>query len=903
MTKLKDLIVTTELENSDASSFIMGNPAFKTKDNAFIRSEDEIKKELLDSHRIILPSDYALAHHLETSALNYGKKGQINSCVSFLRSAYNDRCVDAVLNDGSLSYTATDDVGFSTRIALNLNLSEVLKIKQQSENFFNIKTVKSVAGIVYHTIDFGEYPQDKAKNSDELEHLVYGQNSPKLSLTGKMYYASIKGPDSYSLNDEYEYMGKRYVRAVATKYDESTVYKDGTSVEDGPVWFEVKPIKWKILNYEDLPKELNPNGTGRAKTLFIETEDGIIPEIPFNTTPSFYKTINDNITLWQNSVIRAYLNGYDLSMEIRNGNGNKDFISPINYDFKGRGFINEALDMDIVLNKTSQQQNETELAENKTTTTRKNRLEKLNPDKSPESSLRKMTDTEVIKNWIDAGQSVLLRGPSGIGKTERLKRLYPDLIYIKLTNNMFPEKVVGSINLQTGQPIPPDFAKQALLACANDEERKLIAENIQNLYELADTIYERSKTATGKVVIMLDELLNVKPAVQSLVYTLVLNRLVETGKGLKLPANTVIVATGNQKKYSSVAEDLAEPLEKRFDHILDMEPNVGQWLYEFAIPNNLHPSVIGYIFSKYQEYGRSEDIDNMGYFYEEPEIGENNLDKNGCRGRTNDPRGWESISRSLYTFEEDLKNGKFVGKNVKALLKTTLSSKLRDEWAEEFYDFYINPTLSVEEVVEKQYTPDDYPTNINEKFALIAGLLSASLQQVKECREFIHKTCGAEYLTVYDIYWAGNDEQRMEKIAELQELLPSTSNGLEQITLEPTKKRNYKITVDDFWNSYDTLAIRCDTHEKARLLLYVFTIMGKSWADGDLYTDADMWDCLESNTCYTNSGEYSGCGGWADAMYEFEEVDLEKYLTTEKEKKALYKILNSSQNKNAQREV
>lgn len=121
---------------------------------------------------------------------------------------------------------------------------------------------------------------------------------------------------------------------------------------------------------------------------------------------------------------------------------------------------------------------------------------------------------------------------------------------------------------------------------------------------------------------------------QSLVYTLVLNKLVETGKGLKLPANTVVVATGNPKKYSVVAEDLAEPLEKRFDHILDMQPKVSEWLYEFAVPNKIHPSVIGYIFSKYQANRRSEEIQDIGYFYEEPEVGEENLDKNGCRGRT-----------------------------------------------------------------------------------------------------------------------------------------------------------------------------------------------------------------------------------------------------------------------------
>ena len=148
--------------------------------------------------------------------------------------------------------------------------------------------------------------------------------------------------------------------------------------------------------------------------------------------------------------------------------------------------------------------------------------------------------------------------------------------------------------------------------------------------------------------------MNVKPAVQSLVYTLILNRIVEIGKGLKLPDNVVIVATGNQKKYSIVAEDLAEPLEKRFDHILDMEPKVGEWITEYAIPHKVHPAVIGYILSKYNSSGKREDKKHIGYFYEEPEVGEEHLDSNGCRGRTNDPRGWTSISNTLYNFERNL---------------------------------------------------------------------------------------------------------------------------------------------------------------------------------------------------------------------------------------------------------
>ena len=62
---------------------------------------------------------------------------------------------------------------------------------------------------------------------------------------------------------------------------------------------------------------------------------------------------------------------------------------------------------------------------------------------------------------------------------------------------------------------------------------------------------------------------------------------------------------------------------------------------------------------------------------------------------------------------------------------------------------------------------DVQPRGVNEKFACIAGLINASEKEVGACREFIKKHCDPEYLSVYDIYWAGNDEKRMEKLAEL----------------------------------------------------------------------------------------------------------------------------------------
>ena len=413
---------------------------------------------------------------------------------------------------------------------------------------------------------------------------------------------------------------------------------------------------------------------------------------------------------------------------------------------------------------------EPELGEGQTQRTRKTRLQRLNPDKSQEQQRKKMTITEELESYIEAGESVLLRGPSGIGKTDRVRTLYPDLVYIKLTNNMFPEKVVGSTNVQTGESIPPDFAKQIILDSATDEERKLVEENIQNIYGVADKVFERSKESDKKVVILLDELLNVKPAVQSLVYTLVLNRFVEMGKGLKLPDNVVIVATGNQKKYSMVAEDLAEALEKRINHIMDVEPRVGEWITEYAIPNGVHPQVIGYILSKYNSNGQSEDIEDIGYFYEEPEVGEEHLDRYGQKGRTNDPRGWTQISDTLKNFESDLQEGKFDGIDVEDALKRRIGTKLRKEWAEEFYDFYNMPTLTPEEVVKGEYTQEDLPQDINERFAFMTALITADEKQVKACRDFIRKHCDPEYLATFDICWAGKDEKRARKIDELQTL-------------------------------------------------------------------------------------------------------------------------------------
>ena len=678
----------------------------------------------------ILLGAYVSDYHIDNDSSLEGRTGYY-----WTKSDDGDNDARVVDDDGSRDYNDVYKRGGGARPVLPF--SSISSIPTNGESGKRARD-----GVL--EVEYGYYPQ-KAVSRDMQDRLERAYKSGTISKTRNSYTTDSRKYNAYDekflakQHEEYEYNGKRYVRVEANSDFEwgEIQLSNGESYRDGDnVWVEVQPVKWLVDE--------------RAKVMI--TDKLIFSGVQFNYTRNYHTRDFDKTD------IKTFMDRY-LSRDLEQSRGTIT-LGEQTEEFKPR----------------------------------KSRLQKLNPDKTKEQDRAKMTDTEIIHNWIEAGESVLLRGPSGIGKTERIKSLYPDLIYMKLTNNMFPEKVVGSVNLQTGQSIPPDFAKTVIMQEATEEERKLIEENIQNIYDIADEVYERSKTSDKKIVIMLDELLNVKPAVQSLVYTLVLNRMVEIGKGLKLPDNVVVVATGNQKKYSNVAEDLAEPLEKRFDHILDMEPKVGEWITEYAIPQKIHPAVIGYMLSKYNNSGKSEDIQDIGYFYEEPEVGEEHLDRNGCKGRTNDPRGWTSISNTLYNFERNLEQGKYEGKDVEDIIQRSIGTKLREEWAAEFFDFYNLPTLTPEEVVKgmgEGYTQADLPRDISERFAYMTALITADEKQVETCREFIRKYCDPEYLEVYDIYWAGNDERRQEKISELQEMTLALHTSKETKSFAPDGASRY----------------------------------------------------------------------------------------------------------------
>ena len=87
-----------------------------------------------------------------------------------------------------------------------------------------------------------------------------------------------------------------------------------------------------------------------------------------------------------------------------------------------------------------------------------------------------------------------------------------------------------------------------------------------------------------------------------------------------------------------------------------------------------------------------------------------------------------------------------------------------------------------------------------------------------------------------------------------------------------------KITLTEFWNGTEKLAIHCDTEEKANKLLKAFDRLGKTWCDDESYLSCNEYNDYKDETCYSNKGGYEEYEFYKDhlcTIYEFEEVDLE----------------------------
>ena len=256
-----------------------------------------------------------------------------------------------------------------------------------------------------------------------------------------------------------------------------------------------------------------------------------------------------------------------------------------------------------------------------------------------------------------------------------------------------------------------------------------------------------------KYYIFFDELTNALPSIQGMAFNIVLDG--EVNGKWKLPPNARIVAAGNDLNDSLAANQMAEPLFNRFAHVY-IHTTVDSWLKWASTPKEkyerldykeeepeakIHPSIYAYI--AYKSYS-GHDVLRTPYTGDKPNA---------------DPRKWEMASKLLYKTKQP----------------EMLRALIGEELTKDFTAFASRQVISVEDVINHNYSSRDLEMDVSQKFATAVGLSSVDDEHFEVVRDFM-KQVGAEPRAAFESMWTHGDERRLERLAEVQ-MADSLSQG------------------------------------------------------------------------------------------------------------------------------
>ena len=257
-----------------------------------------------------------------------------------------------------------------------------------------------------------------------------------------------------------------------------------------------------------------------------------------------------------------------------------------------------------------------------------------------------------------------------------------------------------------------------------------------------EKLKEKCERAPDKLhILFFDELTNALPSIQGMAFNIILDK--EVNGKWKLPKNCRIVAAGNDMDDSLAANEMVRPLFSRFAHVY-IKTSLNGWLKWASTPNSeyerldykererkykIHPAIYAYIAHKGNNALRTK------YTGEKPHA---------------DPRRWEMASKVLSET-----NNPYMLKGI-----------IGEELTKEFAAFCKHKVITIDDVIEGNYTEADLKMNVGEKYMTAVGLSLVDEDNVQVVRKFVNKL-GPETLATFDTLWTLGDPKRLEKLAEL----------------------------------------------------------------------------------------------------------------------------------------
>lgn len=577
-------------------------------------------------------------------------------------------------------------------------------------------------------VKYGEYPQmlTDERTSAKLEKFY---RSASLSRTGKKY---TLGCSSYK-KTFYEYLmdGKKYIRIIgdgaAISNAHSNVLSNGKNLENKAYWVQVQPIEWL-----------------QDKSGALIAKKCLFSGIPMEEDGGSY---NGN---FERSYMKKYLDKYfahnilpferSASRSAIRDEEETDFVSRSFADVKStiKEDLKKEEDEEAVIWGSGAPKKADIRDYDEPDDEDYDEPERKEPFKKKEPSMRqKKYEIEVLEEpmsvkdqinfYIQNGMSFMLHDPSGVGKSQRVKEIDPNLTSIMLCNGILPEDVIGKTIYPNGGAegtsggvwVAPKWYDDLCKKCKNEPNKQH--------------------------VLFIDEVTNARETTQSLIYHVALEKSIAQGVG-QLPDNSVVVLAGNSKEESGAAYNMPAPLFRRLSHIY-LDLNIKDWLEWGSEKSKKHPedperlNIHPIISSFVATYGER-------VFYSQ-------YDEEDPKKFALDPRKWEKVSDKIYA-----------GKGV--IRREILEADIGRDLSAHLLEYAKNPPLTLEEVVEGEYSRDDIPEVQDAKLALALSLRHASPKQVKKVRKFIEKNLGAENRAIFDSVWVGNDDSKAIQLAVMQ---------------------------------------------------------------------------------------------------------------------------------------